>query len=194
MSGLRVISGTARGRKLRSVPGDITRPITDRTKESLFNIIGNDIMGASFLDLFAGTGSVGIEALSRGAKYTRFIDVNQSAIQTIKYNLEHTGLLQGAEVVKVDAFRYLETRAHHRFDYIYIAPPQYKGLWKRVLLTLDEFPQWLAEDGWVVVQIHPVEYEALDLANLREFNQRRYGSTLLVFYDQGEIENASEHY
>ena len=91
MSGLRVIAGTARGRRLRAVPGDITRPITDRTKESLFNIIGSDIVGAGFIDLFAGTGSVGIEALSRGAKYVRFVDFHQSAIQTVKSNLEHTG-------------------------------------------------------------------------------------------------------
>ena len=83
MGGLRVIAGTARGHKLNSVPGDSTRPITDRTKESLFNILGGDIQGATFLDLFAGTGSVGIEALSRGAIFVRFLDKNQNAIQTI---------------------------------------------------------------------------------------------------------------
>jgi 16S rRNA (guanine(966)-N(2))-methyltransferase RsmD len=183
MSGLRVISGTARGRKLRPVPGDITRPITDRTKESLFDIIGGDIAGASILDVFAGTGSVGIEALSRGAAFARFVDVNQSAIQTIKYNLEHTRLSQRAEVFKADAFRYLESGVHYRFDYIYIAPPQYKGMWARALRKVDDLPLWLAEDGWVIVQIHPIEYEPQDLVHLREFNQRRYGSTLLVFYE-----------
>jgi len=184
MSGLRVIAGTARGRRLRAVPGDITRPITDRTKESLFNIIGSDIVGAGFIDLFAGTGSVGIEALSRGAKYVRFVDFHQSAIQTVKSNLEHTGLTQGAEVVRKDAFRLLETSADRSFDYIYIAPPQYKEFWKRAMLSLDAIPTWLAEDGWVIVQIHPVEYERLELSQLEEFDQRRYGSTLLVFYEK----------
>ena len=133
MSGLRVISGTARGRRLRAVPGDSTRPITDRTKESLFNIIGGDINRATFLDLFAGTGSVGIEALSRGAKYVLFIDNNHKAIRTIKENLAHTGLEQGAEVRRIDAFQLIEDNAHISYDYIYIAPPQYKDLWKTAL-------------------------------------------------------------
>ena len=83
MGSLRVISGLARGRRLRSVPGDTTRPITDRVKESLFDILGADVVGSAFLDLFAGTGSVGIEALSRGADFARFIDLHRPAIQTI---------------------------------------------------------------------------------------------------------------
>jgi 16S rRNA (guanine(966)-N(2))-methyltransferase RsmD len=76
MSTLRIISGTAKGMRIRSVPGDSTRPITDRVKESLFNIIGNDIVGANFLDLFCGTGSVSIEALSRKAAYARMLDLH----------------------------------------------------------------------------------------------------------------------
>ncbi len=186
MSGLRVIAGKARGRKLRSVPGETTRPITDRSKESLFNIIGGDIQGASFLDLFAGTGSVGIEALSRGADSACFLDLERSAIQTIHSNLESTGLARGAEVLRVDAFQYLARPASRSFDYIYIAPPQYKRLWERAVVDLDAYPGWLSEDAWVIVQIHPKEYQALVLQNLVEFDQRRYGSTLLVFYTRKE--------
>lgn len=182
MNGLRVIGGKARGRKLRSVPGESTRPITDRTKESLFNIIGGDIQGATLLDLFSGTGSVGIEALSRGANRVRFLDLNRSAIQTILANLTNTGLAEGAEVLRIDAFQFLERPVDQVYDYIYIAPPQYKELWKRALLSLDKHPGWLSEDAWVVVQIHPKEYQELSLSNLSEFDQRRYGSTLLVFY------------
>ncbi len=104
MAGLRIIGGRARGRKLKAVPGDTTRPITDRTKESLFNIIGGDIEEASFLDLFAGTGSVGIEALSRGASYVRFIDVLRPAIETIKTNLEATGLREAQRLFKMMPF------------------------------------------------------------------------------------------
>jgi 16S rRNA (guanine(966)-N(2))-methyltransferase RsmD len=110
MSGLRVIAGTARGRRLRSVPGDTTRPITDRVKESLFDILGGDIQSATFLDLFAGTGSVGIEALSRGAAFARFIDREQQAVATVRLNLETTGLTGRAEVIKMDAFTYLTSR------------------------------------------------------------------------------------
>ena len=182
MTGLRVIAGIARGRKLRSVPGDTTRPITDRTKESLFNILGADIQGATLLDMFAGTGSVGIEALSRGAKFVRFIDKTQSAVQTVRSNLLHTGLAQSADVIRMDAFSYLELSPDREFDYFYIAPPQYKDLWKRALHALDENHLWLSDDAWVIVQIHPVEYEAQQLQHLTEFDQRKYGSTLLVFY------------
>lgn len=184
MSTLRVVSGKARGRRLRSVPGDTTRPITDRVKESLFDIVGGDIQNASLLDLFAGTGSVGIEALSRGAAFVRFVDRERLAIDTIRTNLEHTDLDIGAEVLRMDAFTLLERPPDRQFDYVYIAPPQYKKLWKRALLALDAHPDWLSEDGWVIVQIHPLEFEPLDLRKLSEFDRRKYGSTLLVFYER----------
>ena len=186
MSGLRVISGAARGRRLKSVPGDSTRPITDRAKESLFNILSSDIADSRFLDLFAGTGSVGIEALSRGAAYARFIDKHPQAIKTILANLKSTQLEQHAETRRMDAFKLLLQPADDRFDYIYIAPPQYKRIWKQALHYLDQHPDWLAEAAWVIVQIHPVEYEEILLTNLEEFDQRRYGSTILIFYEKTE--------
>lgn len=186
MTGLRVISGKAKGRKLHAVPGDTTRPITDRTKESLFNILGADIQDASFLDLFGGTGAVGIEALSRGAQWVRFIDKVQPAIQTIRDNLKLTGLEQSADIRKMDAFKLIESVPDKEFDYIYVAPPQYKEIWKNILIKIDANIGWLAEDGWVIVQIHPVEFEELGnsegLKHLEIFDQRRYGSTLLLFY------------
>lgn len=186
MSGLRVISGSAKGRRLRAVPGSSTRPITDRAKESLFNIIGVDIKGATLLDLFAGTGSVGIEALSRGAGFTRFVEIERRAIATIHANLKNTGLESGAEVLRIDAFHLLAGPVDRSFDYVYIAPPQYQGLWKRALLNLDERMVWLSPDAWTIVQIHPREYEVLELQYLVEFDQRKYGSTLLSFFRQSE--------
>lgn len=183
MGTLRVIAGKARGRKLRTVPGSSTRPITDRVKESLFNILGAEIQSAQLLDLFAGSGSVGIEALSRGADFVRFLDIDRLAIATIKANLESTGFSNRAEVLRLDAFVLLERPADRRFDYVYIAPPQYKDLWKKALLSLDDHPDWLVEDAWVIAQIHPREYEPLELNHLAEFDRRQYGSTLLVFYE-----------
>ena len=183
MSGLRVIAGKARGRKLRSVPGDATRPITDRTKESLFNILGGDVQGSTWLDLFAGTGSVGIESLSRGADFVRFVDLQRQAIDTVRANLEATGLKAGSEVLRMDAFTLLERAPDRQFDYVYIAPPQYKELWKKAILILDKQPDWLSADAWVIAQIHPIEYEPLTLEHLSEFDQRKYGSTLLVFFE-----------
>ena len=95
MRGPRVISGTAKGRRLRLVPGEGTRPITDRVKESLFNILGTDIQDAWLLDLFSGTGSVGIEALSRGAAGALLVDKDPRAVATIQENLRATGLGKG---------------------------------------------------------------------------------------------------
>jgi 16S rRNA (guanine(966)-N(2))-methyltransferase RsmD len=192
MSGLRVISGKARGRRLRPVPGDTTRPITDRAKESLFNILGTDLHDSTFLDLFAGTGSVGIEALSRGAAFVRFVDHNRQAVETLRANLKSTDLESGCEVLRMDAFTMLERPADRTFDTVFIAPPQYKGLWKRALLSLDAHPQWLTEDAWVIVQVHPVEYEHVSLQDLSEIDQRRYGSVLFVFYERAESPDRSQ--
>ncbi len=179
---MRVIAGKAKGRKLRSVPGPGTRPITDRAKSALFSILGGDIVGARFLDLFAGTGQVGIEALSRGAKEAIFVEKGHRALRTIRTNLELTGLMDHAHIVRADVFHYLLTPPEEGFDYIYVAPPQYRGLWKRTLLTLDAHPEWLAEDGWVIVQIHPSEFEELPLKHLRPFDTRRYGGVQFHFY------------
>lgn len=184
MSNPRIIAGAARGTRLQDVPGDITRPITDRVKEALFNILSVDVVDSSWLDLFGGTGSVGIEALSRGASFVRFTDLNRPAILTIKKNLELTHLSSQAEVQQKDAFQALKSHPDRQFEYIYIAPPQYKGMWVKAMQELDQNPGWLSEDAWVLVQIDPVEYAKLELTNLREFEQRKYGSTLLVFYDR----------
>lgn len=183
MTSPRIIAGSARGARLQSVPGDTTRPITDRVKEALFNILGTDLVDASFFDLFSGTGSVGIEALSRGARFARLNDLNRAAVNTIKANLEKTHLAAAAEVLQTDAFALLKRHPDQAFDYIYIAPPQYKELWKGALLELDANPGWTKADTWVIAQIDPVEYEPLTLKHLAEFEQRKYGSTLLVFYE-----------
>lgn len=184
MSNPRVIGGSARGIRLRPVPGDITRPITDRVKEALFNILAPDLPGASMLDLFGGTGAVSIEALSRGAGFARIIDLNRPAITVIKANLEQTRLAALAEVIQADAFNYLRQAPDRQFEYIYIAPPQYKNMWQKSITLLDSQPGWMSNDAWVIVQIDPVEYEKMDLNFIEEIEQRRYGSTLLVFYER----------
>lgn len=185
MANPRIIAGTARGIRLNAVPGDITRPITDRVKEALFNIIGADIIGASWLDLFAGTGSVGLEALSRGASYVRLNDLHRQAISTIKSNISLTKLEKGSDISQRDAFEILRNKPDYQFDYIFIAPPQYKGMWKTALQALDGNVGWLSAESWAIVQIDPVEFETLPLINLTEFDTRRYGSTLLIFYEVG---------
>jgi len=164
------------------VPGDTTRPITDRVKEALFDILAGDVMESSWWDLFAGTGAVGIEALSRGASIVRFSDLNRAPIETVKWNLDHCGFSTRAEIRRGDAFAMLAARPDKQFEFIYIAPPQFKEMWLRALLAVDENPGWLTKTGWAIVQIAPKEYQALDLNNLEEVEQRKYGSTVLVFY------------
>ena len=181
---MRVISGKAKGRKLKRVPGDSTRPIMDRVKENMFNILGDFVPGSRWLDLFAGTGQVGIEALSRQAAEVVFVDNVYAAIRTINDNLSHTQLAEDAKVLKTDAFRYLESPYGAPFDLIYVAPPQYKQMWQEVMLILDKRPlEYFSADGIVVVQIDPKEFVELEMANLNEYDRRRYGSTLLCFYE-----------
>lgn len=179
---MRVIAGKAKGIQLQAVPGQGTRPISDRVKESLFNILGDWIVDAWVLDLFAGTGSVGIEALSRGAAQATFVEKHTRAMAVIRDNLRRTGLSDSARLIQADVFRFLE-EAPEPFDLIYVAPPQYEGLWSRTLLTLEANPGWLARDGLVVAQIFPKEWEPLDLGTLALADQRKYGSTVLCFYE-----------
>jgi 16S rRNA (guanine966-N2)-methyltransferase len=191
LKNMRVIAGVAKGRRLKSVPGDVTRPITDRAKEALFSILGDFVVGARVLDLFAGTGAVGIEALSRGAADVVFIDKSSPALRTVRDNLQHTQLSDRATVLRVDAFKYLSGPIAAPFDIIYVAPPQYRGLWADALRSVDDRPAWLSaypeqDSGIVVVQIHPREYQDLLLKNLIEYDQRKYGSTLLCFYELDE--------
>ncbi len=189
---MRVISGKAKGRRLRPVPGDTTRPITDRVKENLFNILGDWVLRTRWLDLFAGTGQVGIEALSRGAEHVVFVDKARAAILTVRKNLEITALSRAAHVIQTDAFHYLSKPGPGRFDVIYVAPPQYHGLWKEVVSQVDEQPAaFLAKEGMVIVQIDPKEFEELELRELVMFDHRLYGNTMLCFYEFSSPTNNS---
>lgn len=198
---MRLVGGSGRGRKLSVVPGDGTRPIMDRVKTSLFDILRPRIDGMVLLDLFAGSGSVGIEALSQGAAACTFTELGHKAVVTIRKNLESTGMAEHAEVVHTDAFDYLK-RTNKTFDLIYVAPPQYKKLWSEAVLLIDTRPEVLraeeatepegdedesatiAAAGMIIAQIHPKEYEPLDLVHIRETRQKTYGRTLLVFYER----------
>jgi 16S rRNA (guanine(966)-N(2))-methyltransferase RsmD len=184
---VRVIAGTAKGRKLKMVPGAGTRPITDRVKENLFNLIQWEVPDSRFLDLFAGTGSVGIEALSRGAAEVVFLDTARAAISVIHDNLTHCQLNEFAHVIRTDAFVFLANDPKEPFDLIYIAPPQYKEMWSDALLALDRRPGWLASEGLAIAQVHPKEYRELSLTNLEVVDRRVYGSTTLCFYAHIEV-------
>jgi 16S rRNA (guanine(966)-N(2))-methyltransferase RsmD len=189
---LRVISGSAKGRRLKTVPGDTTRPVTDMVKEALFDILAGDVIDSAWWDLFAGTGAIGIEALSRGASSVLFSDLNRLPVETIRENLAHCGFASQGEIRRADALSMLAASPSRRFDYIYVAPPQYKELWSQALALLDGNSGWLSEGGWAIAQIHPSEYQDLTLRNLEKIEQRKYGSTLLLFYEKvGESSGAA---
>ena len=183
---IRVIAGTAKGRKLKLVPGDSTRPIMDKVKEALFNIIGRNIYGAVFLDLFAGTGSVGIEALSRGAAKAVFVDLERKAIETIQDNLTATKFSEKAIVKRANALTLVSQAPSEHYDFVYIAPPQYKNLWLDVMKALDANIAWISDDTQFIVQIDPTEESTVEFKHLKATDQRRYGNTLLWFFAKND--------
>ena len=150
---MRVISGKARSLRLKTVEGMDTRPTQDRIKETLFNMIQHEIAGAEFLDLFAGSGAIGIEALSRGCKHAVFVEKNKKAAACIRYNLIHTKLINDAQVLETDvisALRKLGAESR-KFDYIFMDPPYRKMLEKQVLEYLSE-STILSQDAVVIVE------------------------------------------
>lgn len=195
---MRVVAGTAKGRKLKAPKTPGTRPVMDRVKTALFDILARRVKGTRFLDLFAGTGSIGIEALSRGATAATFIELGPEALRCVRDNLATTGFTGQSEVLRTDAFKFLESAqaAGRRYDIVYVAPPQYQGLAAQALTQLDASP--LTEPGGlVIVQVDPregAEVRAVPLHTLAESDERRYGSTLLLFYDHagGKIEGEQD--
>ncbi len=153
---MRVIAGVARGRRLKGPPGRITRPMTDRMRESIFSAIASELPGAKVLDLYAGTGSLGLEALSRGSSSAVFVERDRRALQVLRANLEAVGL--GGIVVASDVDRFLETHAGRRvkgvhpslFDLVFVDPP-YRIPPASVELTLRKVVPQVRSGGTVVL-------------------------------------------
>ncbi|HEX8997193.1 MAG TPA: 16S rRNA (guanine(966)-N(2))-methyltransferase RsmD [Ktedonobacterales bacterium] len=187
---MRVIAGSAKGRRLKAPDTLDTRPILDRVKTALFDILAPDIVDARFLDLFAGTGQIGIEALSRGAASATFVELGPEIVKLVRENLALTRLEANAEVIRADAFAFLRNAHAQRrqYDIVYVAPPQYKQMAAQALERLDRAPL-TAPGGLVIIQIHPrerVDFDPLTLSRLRLYDERTYGSTLLMFYEHVE--------
>ena len=185
---MRVITGTARGRRLKELEGMDTRPTTDRVKEGLFNIIQFDIEGRRVLDLFAGTGQLGIETLSRGARSAVFVDSRRDAVGTIKDNLKITELSDRAKVLSGDALSYLAS-CREKFDLIFIDPPYGAKLWESALNAIYQF-DILSNHGIIVCE-SPVEEELPSLAPPYFIHRTyRYGRIKLTIYhrEEGRVE------
>jgi len=186
---MRIITGSARGCRLKTPKGLDTRPTADRIKESLFNILNFEIPGRQVLDVFAGTGALGLEALSRGAERAVFVD--QATDSLIRENAEHTHLADRSEVLRGDVFQIMQrlSSAGRRFDLVFCDPPYRKGLWEKALVFLDE-RELLLPEAIVVVEHGMDENDRPQLQRLHLVRSQTYGATtqLSIFRCQGTAE------
>ncbi len=184
---MRVISGSARGTRLLDLGDADIRPTLDRVKESFFNQIGQGLEGKTFLDLFAGTGSMGIEALSRGAEMVIFVEKNPTAQELITSNLEKCRMVTEEQItrwqlIKQDALESIQILKEKdaRFDLIYVDPPFADDLYQNSLTPLADI---LENDGWVIVEhFHKTKLQE-SYGRLKSFKDRRLGDTRLSFFE-----------
>lgn len=180
--GVRVISGSARGLKLNTPGDDRVRPTTDRVKESMFNIVQDWVYDGQVLDLFAGSGALGIEALSRGASQAVFCDNSLDSIKIIKSNIEKARVVDRSQIVSGDFKRCLRDMEakNQSFDMIFVDPPYYKGLFEEVLDTIRAC-KILKKDGIVIVE-HDAKRPIGQVEGLEVYKEKKYGITMLTFY------------
>ena len=177
---MRVITGTARGVQLKTPDGMTTRPTADRVKEALFSIIQFEIPGAKVLDLFGGTGQLGIEALSRGAKSAVFVDAGEPACKLIRENLKRTRLEQQGSVVRSDYLQYLN-RCREQFDIILLDPPYAEVFLENALKCITEID--ILQSGGIIVAERPLGKELpWNFEGFTRSKDYKYGKTLLTIY------------
>ena len=177
---MRVITGKARGVQLKTPDGMLTRPTTDRVKEALFSIINFDIPGANVLDLFGGTGQLGIEALSRGAKSATFVDAREDACKLIKENLRRTKLDADAKVLRSDYLDYLK-RCREAYDIIFLDPPYAEVFLENALKRITEID--ILHSGGIIVAERPLGKELpFEFEGYTRSKDYKYGKILLTIY------------
>jgi 16S rRNA (guanine966-N2)-methyltransferase len=183
---MRIIAGQYRGRKLKTPPSAQTRPTSDRLRETLFNVLAPRIEGARFLDLCAGTGAVGIEALSRGAKHVTFVDKSRKMCGLIEANTSALGIdEQEFEIVNADASDYLRRHAKKErepFDIIFLDPPYGEESYSLVSLISDTGGQLLTADAVLIVEHHKKKDLADDMSSLKRYRTLKQGDSVLSFY------------
>lgn len=178
---MRVVGGKCKGRKLASFKGMSIRPTSDKVREAVYNILPREFTFKKVLDLFAGTGAMGIEALSRGAEDATFIDSDPKAVSVVKKNLEACGL--AATVLKrdaIEAVRFFSKRGE-KFDLVFIDPPYNSALVEKALKAIDK-EGVLARGGVIVAETSRRTPIAAEFENLDLFDERKYGDTLIYFF------------
>ena len=177
---MRVISGKARGTTLKTPDGMTTRPTADRVKEAMFSILQFDLPGAKVLDLFGGTGQLGIEAISRGAKSCVFVDKNESACGVIRENLRRTGFLEYGKIVRSDYLSYLKTTGES-FDIVLLDPPYAEEFLENSIKLLTEID--ILQSNGIIVCERPFGKElSLDISCFTRSKDYKYGNTVLALY------------
>lgn len=183
---MRVITGSARGRRLETPNGDDVRPTADAVKESVFSIIQFQIEGCKFLDAFAGSGQMGIEALSRGAEKAYFIDNSRKSLNMIKKNIAICGFEDRAEVRATDTVSFM-MRANEKFDIVFLDPPYRTGLLQR---TLELAPEITKSSGFIICEHPHDEKLPLSAGDFLLKKSYRYGKIMISIY--AEPENKQE--
>lgn len=181
---MRIIGGTHRGRIIKMPKGRATRPTQDRVREAIFNIIRERIPESSALDLYAGSGAFGIEALSRGARAATFVDNSVSSVKAIKSNLLSMGYAAPrAQVFKKDGVGAIEAfgKVSAKFDIIFIDPPYHRGLAKNALLKIDAC-DILAQNSFVIAEHFAKDPMPDEIGKLSRSKRRKYGDTVISFY------------
>lgn len=181
---MRVITGSARGRRLVTLDGDDVRPTTDKVKESLFNIIQFDVEGSRFLDLFAGSGQIGIEALSRGARQAVFVDKSKKSADVVRANLKTTGLEKSAVVVNADSVGFASRRSE-QYDIAFLDPPYRTGLLQQALQAVVSV---MTDNGIIICEAPTDEQLPERVGEFAVCRKYTYGKTALTTYKKSEAE------
>jgi 16S rRNA (guanine966-N2)-methyltransferase len=179
---MRIISGTLKGRKLFAPTGMSLRPTSDRVKESLFNILGNEVKGKIVLDLFAGTGNIGLEALSRGAKRVVFVEKDEDAFRCLRRNLTLCGMENRSDILRKDVFDAIDRLGGKKelFDLLFMDPPYERGLIQKTLRYVIQNKVY--HDGSLLILEHNRRESLTDLpAAFKQVRQRKTGDTLISF-------------
>ena len=180
---MRIISGKARGTKLNTLKGENTRPTLDSVKESLFNIIQNDLRDAIFLDLFSGSGSIGLEAISRNAKKVVMCDNSKEAIEIIKTNLEKLKFEKDVKIYNMSAEKLLEEKLNEQFDVIYIDPPYImEDIISNSLKTIID-KKLIHNNSKIIIETDREKeiLEKIETINIEVYDKRKYGRVSLIF-------------
>lgn len=185
---LRIITGSARGCKLKQVPGDTTRPTRDMVKQALFNVIQFDIEGRTVLDLFAGTGQLGLEAVSRGAAKAVLVDHTPAAVRVIRENAEAAKLTDRVEIRQSDYKAFLQTARKKSFHLVFLDPPYQSGYLKRILNFIETF-DIVADNGIIVCEAKEDESMPEQLGRLRLQKAYHHGITTLFLYRREPAES-----